>query len=458
MHFYHDLGDIARTFSITNSVGIDTNTVALAWSVDFGSMTPTSGLASTFSASSLPPDDGKATVSLTVDIGHGIHLAAYATVEPCPRHGFLLESFTSNFSLQLGETNTVSVTLPGCTHYNDHGWLEAEIRRETLTCWQHVAYVDMDTSTETLDQYGDTTQLSSHPVFTWDGYAQVSLPLADNFDTFNEGTNAFHRAMPAVESGKAVPPPFYTLFVTLYENDKTTIRYQETRTIYVPQVVSIQWLPEAVVLFQQPFSYYFDEGGSIELYSGYTGGTSELITNLLQRVKDYYPPDVNIRFTANTPANDYFVKKVVVNANVNEFNKEFLLGNSGICERNERVGLGIRCDGGSFFASQKETYRSYARNAGKTFVLQTSPFTIPITTETFLQAVARAIAHETGHSLGLVSSKYMRMNKEYLGHNPEVDFDKIMNYSGNTLEQQLENPGEWTTLNRDYLKFILPRW
>jgi hypothetical protein len=64
------------------------------------------------------------------------------------------------------------------------------------------------------------------------------------------------------------------------------------------------------------------------------------------------------------------------------------------------------------------------------------------------------IAHETGHSLGLVHGSYMVDGEGY--HNPEEDENLMMNRTTKSFQRLWDTPTTWKELNLNYLKFILP--
>ncbi|MGI5869855.1 MAG: hypothetical protein ACOX9C_10495 [Kiritimatiellia bacterium] len=166
-----------------------------------------------------------------------------------------------------------SVTLPGCAHQNDDGWLEAEVVRETTAGAQHVAWIDLLPDTQAMDQRVKTTELASQNTFSWDGIAQADLPLADHPETFEHGSHPFKLAAPAVEEGRPVPPPCVTLVVRLWTPGKTEVVAEARRKIHVPQVVQVFWEPEAESLFRSPLVCTAPNAPGLSFTSG-CGGSS----------------------------------------------------------------------------------------------------------------------------------------------------------------------------------------
>ena len=73
-----------------------------------------------------------------------------------------LQKISSSFAKTLRERikkkSPFRLSLPGCLHGRDPGWLEAEIVREVLGATQHVAWVDMAPTTDTIDPQRATTR------------------------------------------------------------------------------------------------------------------------------------------------------------------------------------------------------------------------------------------------------------------------------------------------------------
>ena len=266
LDYFHTTGESVGPFSITNAVNISTTN--FLWRASHGSMMPQTGSSSTLIVTRMPEQDEPITVTAALELEAGVTNEVSAEARLCPRHVFSVDSCTTNFSPQLGETANISLTLPGCSHANDPGWLEVEIVREVIGETQHVAWVDMDLTTTSIDRYGDTTQLSSRPSFTWDGIAQASLPLADHPDVFNGPRGSMHRAMPAVEVGQPVPPPFYTIRTRFWNDEKTAILAEENTIVFVPQVVKINYLPNVASLLATPMIVTNKSDGIITVYAG----------------------------------------------------------------------------------------------------------------------------------------------------------------------------------------------
>lgn len=96
-----------------------------------------------------------------------------------------------------GSNAVFAITLPGCRHRNDAGWVEAEIVRKTTAGDQHVALVGMLPDTEAIDRYGNAETMPHQPVLSWDGTGQKDVELAEYNETFTQGRQPFNLAEPA---------------------------------------------------------------------------------------------------------------------------------------------------------------------------------------------------------------------------------------------------------------------
>lgn len=270
--------------------------------------------------------------------------------------------------------------------------------------------------------------------------------------------------MPEIRDGDPVPPPFYTVAARLWNSEKTEVLNESSRKVFIPQVVAIYWQPEAIAKFRTPIAYPFADGDSTTVYPGYGGSRSELFQDLVNYARQFMPSDVNLRFTValmeEPGVRSYYVKRVVVKPDeVSEIDanniKVFKLGEAGVIPRNERDGLQIDCFAGSFVGSWENSYENFAENLSKSQVLYYQElFDIPNSPDTLLLAMGCAIAHETGHAVGLVHGSYMEHGPEY--HNPEGNPDLMMDRTTKPFLRLRDLPPTWKELNRDYLRFILP--
>ncbi len=451
---YHAVGDVVGPFSITNIVNIDEDEVQWAERHGSGVMSPQTGYASMLTVVHAPPFEESLVVEASLHVDGLLVTNRIAIVTRCPYHDFSLDSYTANFSPHLGETLDVGVTLPGCGHSLSPGWLEIEVVRETIGAIQRVASVDMDPGTPAVDRYLDTSALGGQSLlFEWDGIAQESLSLANHPDIFT-GTNGwFYRAMPAVVAGEPVPPPFYTLAARLWNTDKSEVLAEETRRIYIPQVVNI--VPfGGEDAFQEPIYTVGTNGlGLVTLYPGCTAsGAEAALEQLPAMAMAFFPPDVNLRIVmTNTVAGRH--KSVLI---VAESSDEGRRGDaSGFSSRNERPdgNMAIYIDG-----FQKSLRKSYdGMLAGNS-----DDISAPMTAAQFVQYIAPTVAHEVGHGLGLVDPKWLPAtpNDKQKLHNKVQTWIKMMDMGGLYYVKHRLNPHPtdyWLPDNLRYLRFVLPK-
>ena len=230
--YFHSVGDTVGPFSITNTVNVDA--ADIEWRATHGAMSPALGPSSSITVTRLPGYNEAIIVLAEVELDENSRALKTAEVRLCPRKAFSVDLYAGTFSPELGSNVVFAVNLPGCLHQNDAGWLEAEVMSETTNGWGHTAWVDMDSTTEPVDRYADTTRLPSSLIFTWDGAVEDSAPLASSVATVTPGKSASHRTIPAVtvKAEASVSPPSYMLFVRMYNTDKTTILHQESRQIF----------------------------------------------------------------------------------------------------------------------------------------------------------------------------------------------------------------------------------
>lgn len=448
---YHGVGDVAGPLTVTNLFGMES--VTYGWNSTYGSMEPDSGSESWLTVTRLPSSqDEKMSVVTTAELDAQSHVAITSIVEQCSQRMFSVNLSTNNFSPQLGETLGIGVTVPGCIHENTAGWLEIEIVREVINATQHVASVDMDVSTSTVDRYLDTSVLGGQsPSFTWDGLAQASLALADHPDIFT-GTNGwFHRAMPAVVTGDPVPPPFYTLVVRLWNADKNQIVDMVERTIYIPQVAKISFSESEIDLFKLPILATNDIG-VVSLFSGCSSMVGEAALLMLDDfAMQFVPPDVNLRIVDSNQSVEG--QYILVNITVLPNTAENTRGEShGWNPRNAQPGGWIQIRIPSFRGSWKDFYLK--RQMGM------DSFSLPLIETDLIKDIACTIIHEIGHAIGLVDRQYLDSGLGNGCHNRVSTFKKIMDSGGLYFMYDRLHPHPakyWTDPNKAYLEFILPK-
>ena len=223
-------------FWVESSSATSSAAASFSWSCEHGTMTPSEGNESFLSLTSMPQSDNKAVwVIVEVALDEQTKPKRVYLVFPCVRKEFKLES-TENFSPHLGETMGVSVAIPGCAHTSEASWVEVEIMRETVGGFDHVAWVDMDSTSSGTDRYHEIKATKRTAWGTWDGMAQAGLGLADHPDVFIGPKGSFNRAMPAVKSGDPVPPPFYAVVARLLDEDKSTVLGAITNAVFVRSI------------------------------------------------------------------------------------------------------------------------------------------------------------------------------------------------------------------------------
>jgi len=452
MDAYHDVGDVLGPFTVINTVGLIGTT--FSWYSAYGDMYPPTGIESWLTLRRLPTRlNENVTVVTTAELDASTDAYVSTPVTRCPRNAFTVNFSTSNFSPHLAETCLISVVLPGCSCQNDPGWLEIEVRRETTGGFQHVAYLDMDPSTPGVSRYGDTAKLLSQCAFTWNGMARASLPLADHPDVFDGPMGSFNRAMPAIVAGSPVPPPFYTLVVRLWNPERSQIVDMVERKIYVPQVVNLVSFGGEEAFQKAVYSQGISGTNRITLYPGCTEEeTSTAFAKLPAMTRAFYPPDMNLRIVMTSCVEGRRKSVLIVSGTTQGSRRGDA---SGFRKRNERPDGDMAIYIESFWGTLKNSYDLMLRGNNDEILL-------PMTSTQFAQYIAATIAHEIGHSLGLVDSDWLEATPpgKQKNHNKTWTGLKLMDAGGLYFVGHRLNPRStayWLPYNLSYLKFILPK-
>ncbi|MGI5868952.1 MAG: thrombospondin type 3 repeat-containing protein [Kiritimatiellia bacterium] len=448
---YHSTGDDVGPFTVTNAVNIDTN--AILWSTDCGTMSPGTGGASTLTVTSLPPDGDEIVVTASLMLDDVFRAVDTAIVDLCPGREFSITDCTSNFSPHLGETNVFDVTLPGCAHQNTPGWLEAEVMRQTTAGWDHIAYVDLDSESPGLDRWRETTSLSmGSNTFSWDGKAQVDLPLADHPDVFTGPKGSFNRAMPAMLKGEPVPPPFCTLFVRLWNPERETVLEERSRKIHVPQVVNIVPFGGEDVFQESVFGVGSNGVDQVLLYSGCEPSVADAAFAMLPAMaQEFFPSDVNLRIVATDSIQGPAKGLVIVSGSSDESRRGDAVG---FRKRNAKPDGALAVYVAGFQESLKKNYKAVL--AGNN-----DPMPVPMTPAQFARYIAPTIAHEIAHGCGLVDPDWLpAIDKgKNIYHNSPSTGRKMMDVGGLYFVGHRLDPDPiryWLPDNLRYLRFILP--
>jgi type I restriction-modification system DNA methylase subunit len=316
-----------------------------------------------------------------------------------------------------------------------------------------VAWLDADSGTAGRQDAFTITNGWQGTTLQWDGIATENAAQTTSPDVFTQGTQPFNRIFPAVTSGKPLPPPFYTLFTRIRKND--TIYAQASQTVYVPQVVKIQWDEDVVALLASPDYYPIPpDPPEVTIYSGTnTESIVSMLQSLPELVSSAYPSDVNIRFTAEDVASD--------TVKIARIMRKSLSGRDN--------GLGCSKNGRANFPNKDpfgvaEIYvtkmRDEIRLSCSAYISLTNSAkyisTIPVQSQQYLSFIANTVIHEIGHELGLVMPKILNSNTSDM-HNSSSDPFAIMRWSTPTICSVQSTSGFlWLPLEDEYLNFILP--
>jgi hypothetical protein len=433
------------------------------WTATYGEVSSPTGWVSVFSP--YFQEDGDASVNVADVVAYSgssefpdTYVSSTGKVDICNGHIDLSLNATPNFSPHLGETNTVVIAaaMHNCNHYVTPGegcTFEIELMRETNNGWQHVAWLDADPGTAGKQNAFTITNGWQETTLLWDGIATENAAQTTSPDVFTQGTQPFNRVFHSVTSGKPLPPPFYTIFTRIKKND--TIYAQASQTVFVPQVVKIEWDEDVVALLASP-DYYPEppEPPEVTIYHGTnTESIVEMLQALPELVSSAYPTGVNVRFTTKSTATD--------SAKVVSIKRKDAL--------NKALGFGVSYSGRANFPNNRPSgtaeiftgrMREEIRISCSNYIGLTNAAqyisSIPVQSIQYINCIANTIVHEVGHEFGLLMPMYLNRKKSDM-HNTEKNPLAIMNQTASTLHY-IQEPSEfyWLSVETQYLEFILP--
>jgi len=432
------------------------------WTATYGEVSSPTGWVSVFSP--YFQEDGYASVNVADVVAYSgssefpdTYVSSTGKVDICNGHIDLSLNATPNFSPHLGETNTVVIAaaMHNCNHYVTPGegcTFEIELMRETTNGWQHVAWLDADPGAVGKQNAFTITNGWQETTLLWDGIATENAAQTTSPDVFTQGAQPFNRVFSAVTSGKPLPPPFYTIITRIRKND--TIYAQASQTVYVPQVVKIQWDEDVVLCLAAPdYDPRPPTPPEATLYSGTnTQAIIDQLGSLPSSLPSLYPSGVNILFTTNSVSADCCkvvsikVKTLTGGSEVgeswnlkNNFPNKSAAGAANVYVQNIRDAIARSCSG---YLSLRDSSQYISA--------------IPVQSQHYFNYIANTIAHEVAHELGLVMPMYLNGSPSRQ-HNSETNPLAMMQWSASSLHNSQAIPSlVWTSLEQDYLNFILP--
>jgi len=274
-----------------------------------------------------------------------------------------------------------------------------------------------------------------------------------------------------------VPPPYYTLFVRFWNTDKSVLLNEESRTVYVPQVVKVEMTDAAYNEFKAPILYpgtFYPHllgkkdivgcESNVILYVGCTDRTkAELLAQIAGISQSLYPGDVNIRFTTDDVDGRYKTLLIECSQDVRNSPLGRVENNQSVFPNAVPSGSGtvyidaIRMDS----SDEKYCYENEIMPSAQAATCEI-PTLFPFSSDNLAHAVASTTAHETGHLLGLVSEGYLGGSpKQHHNRNTLIN-GWTMNAGGYTpsvyhLGSHPNRTCSWKAFNAQYLQFILPK-
>ena len=325
--------------------------------------------------------------------------------------------------------------------------------RETTNVWQHAVWVHLDTGKASMQSSIPTTNLAHSVSFSWDGIAQAALPLAEHADTFTGPNGSFHRAMPAVVLGEPVPPPFIRLCVRHWNTERDTILAEEMRRVFVPQVVNLIQFGGAAAFAAPVYTRAAGNDTPVLLYAGCEEQEAEAtLGGLPAMAAAFFPSDVNLRIVMGDDVSGRIKSMTIVSATSRGSRRG---DSSGFRKRNSSPTGEMAIYVESFHETLRNNYRWMISNNSDTIP-------IPMTPEQFAQYIAPTVAHEIGHSLGLVDPDWLPaiLDGRQRRHNLAYSRTKIMDPGGLFYVTHRLNPhptAYWMSDNLRYMRFIIPK-
>jgi hypothetical protein len=281
--------------------------------------------------------------------------------------------------------------------------------------------------------------------------------------------------MPLVVAGEPVPPPFYTLFVRLWNEDKDVMLAEAARKFFVPQVVKVEMTDAAFNEFKEPILYpetFYPHllgdtnvvgcASNVLLYAGCSNLTkSELLAAIAQTSQSFYPEGVNVRFTADSVSGR--TKTSLIDCDPAPDAPLGITARTQIMFPNA-VPSGVTSVHINAIRKQSSEEKYRYENELMSPALAASceiPTLSSFSSGNLAHAVASTVSHETGHLLGLVSESYL--GGKYNLHNANSIINGwIMNHGAYTpsvyhLGFHSARTRSWKHANVLYLQFVLPK-
>jgi len=239
------------------------------------------------------------------------------------------------------------------------------------------------------------------------------------------------------------------------------VLHEAEATVFIPQIVHIQWTQGAIDLMMQDHFYTLGDGRKVKVYEKFNGTTNQLKEAYAAKIRAFFPSDVNIRFITEPPVHDYFVKKLIIDETVHqdENGAPTSVGRSPTVPRNITCNHApSQCFLGTLFHTLQYRYKNYEFKEGTFWVFANPLNNFPVNADRMLSALALCGTHEIGHSLGLVANEFFHVHENGSNHNPEINKSYIMNIDHDYFDVDFfTRTYEWKPLNHKYLKFILPK-
>lgn len=394
---------------------------------------------------------------------------------------FLEQNAKYNFSPSLSEEATVRIrTVPAPPLGTTWTDIEASSRiiRKLMNGIQEIDKLIMiSTPSPCLSRQIDFQILN----ILWNGIPGVTrgtaAPAGYGPETFSGLSTAgsVNRYLSKVDLDKCVPPPIYYDRTTLLEGE---IVLEKDHVIFVPAVVQLIWAQDALNLLTQGV---VSPGPPITTIVNPIPVANIAAFEIMVRddVQAHFDSaNANIRITMIQPVEPFMIATITtVDSFVTAFGQASVVDWLNKTHHHDT-------DSATIHVNNAQTKCLISWGAGGSFM-----FPIPVTSSEFGYSLTKTTTHEVGHLLGLTKGNQYLQGLPYGYGSPPYPFDglqddhnppyavpywrrNIMDGGGDdwkstlvpvpemyTMNDRLGRNGPWTwrSVNKDYLKFILPK-
>jgi len=383
---------------------------------------------------------------------------------PPPKPGIkILPTSTKNFAPPLGEDADIYVQISNYIQGAEHKYYVMLELFRPLKGGGEQSLGDLDM----LPGSKKRPLNAANMTVVWDGIAPEGGGLVtapdDPFTAYSSvsGGDPMPLFLPDVVAGKCVPSPYVEVRASIYRHGTTIpVAVSNIHRIYVAQVITIEWTPQAEVMFTNVLTYVHSGTNCVAIPAATNGfDMAEAKDRIRDNIQSFYDrANANIQFVAVDYGDTTIRSKGTV--------KRMLVTHNYSAAGNFAFGGGeFGGDGHTILETYADvslfSMRNYIANeCRKEMNRPNSTEPTCYTRADFEVVIIRTGVHEPGHMLGLVSSKYLGGGEQNSGdgwrHNPTNDVNMIMT-SGSVvyLKDRVKTmtDGKWREVNKQFLEY-----